>query len=199
MEWLFGIKYKVWVINTPEKVNLYLWENWKNIFPIIDSLVKISNKKSFIRTSQSYQYENEWLEFGRMIWNKENNLKWTTKYRTDQTNTNKLEFYSTEVCSPDWDYYYSTGKNPDIYINIYHYDRIENLKEGILIAMPKKTANNHNELIEESIKQLNELITNSVVSIEERNWTPGKKYPNRIENMNPQELKKLISENSLVE
>ena len=192
MDWLFGVKYKVWAINTTDDVELYLWENWKKLLPNVKSLIEISNAQPYIRTFQSYEFQNKWLGFGRMKWNEENNKKWTTKYRTNENKSEKLKFFSTEIWSPDWNSCCKTGRSPDIYINLFHNENLNELNEGLLIAMPKKIVNKNRVLAEDCIRELNRKIRNSSVSLEERYWTPSKEYPNRIEDMNPQELGKLI-------
>ncbi len=191
MEWLFGIKYKVWAVSTIEQAELYLWKNWKLLMTDLQPLIQLSTKQTFIRTFQSYEFQNKWLGFGRMKWNEENNKKWSTKYRNN-LKSEKLRFFKTEIWSPDWNFCINNGQTPDIFINLYHYEGIESLKEGILIAIRQKLVKQNKELVESCVAKLNQNIENSQVSLIERYWTPGKGYPNRIEDMNPHELEQLI-------
>jgi hypothetical protein len=69
--------------------------------PSLDKLLALTKEKAFIKTSHSFEFENKWLGFGRMIWSEENNKKWTTKFRTPE-NESRLKFFDTEVWSPDW-------------------------------------------------------------------------------------------------
>ncbi|MHB0756991.1 hypothetical protein [Polaribacter sp. M15] len=193
MEWLFGIKYKVWIINTNSKSELYLWENFKNIFPNINSLLELSEKPAYIRTFQSYEYENKWLGFGRMKWNEENNIKWTEKYRKEIDLNKRLQFYSTEVWKPDWNFCCENGKNPNLYFKLYNYENLDYLKEGIIIAIPKKFVQLNLKIIEENIVEIKNKIKNSTISEKERTWKPSGNFLNNIEDMNPQEMKKIIS------
>ncbi|GAB7258309.1 hypothetical protein [Polaribacter sp. OB-PA-B3] len=194
MEWLFGIKYKVWIINTNSKSELYLWENFKTIYPNINSLLEISEKSAYIRTFQSYEYENKWLGFGRMKWNEENNIKWTKKYRNEIDLNRKLQFYSTEIWKPDWNFCCENGKSPNLYFNLYNYENLSYLKEGIIIAIPKKLVKSNLEIIEKNLVEIKKKIKNSTISEKERTWKPSGEFLNNIEDMNPQEMKKIISE-----
>jgi hypothetical protein len=194
MEWLFGIKYKVWIINTNSKSELYLWENFKTIYPNINSLLEISEKPAYIRTFQSYEYENKWLGFGRMKWNKENNIKWTKKYRNEIDLNRKLQFYSTEIWKPDWNFCCENGKSPNLYFNLYNYENLSYIKEGIIIAIPKKLVKSNLEIIEKNLVEIKKKIKNSTISEKERTWKPSGKFSNNIEDMNPQEMKKIITE-----
>jgi len=119
MEWLLGTKYKIWTINSKSDPKLYLWENWEKLLPYINELVELAEKETFIRTFQSYEFENKWLGFGRMKWSLDNNKKWTTKYQTNQEEGKNLIFYSTEVWPPSWDQCLSSNKSPNLYLKIY--------------------------------------------------------------------------------
>ena len=94
MKWRYR-KYKLWVINTETEANLYLWDKWKVLLPSLDALIKLTTEPAFIRSFQSYEFENRWLGFGRMKWNEENNIKWTTKYRNAKTGGKIPEFSHT--------------------------------------------------------------------------------------------------------
>jgi len=78
-----GKSYQLLIINTPRECKLYLWENWSVILPAIEEVVNLTKKQAYIRTFQSYEFENKWLGFGRMKWSQKNNLLWTSKYRTN--------------------------------------------------------------------------------------------------------------------
>jgi hypothetical protein len=194
MEWLFGVKYKVWVINTTTKSEIYLWKNWKSILPSINELVNLSQHQAYLRTFQSIEFENRRLGFGRMKWNKENNIKWTTKFRTKEYEKKNLKFDNTEIWAPDWNYCYREGKQPEIFINVYHFPNIEKIQEGILIAIPNKIAKRNKELLENKLNQILAAIPHSNLSLISRRWMPNRKFPNRIEDMNPQELTKIVSQ-----
>src|SRR2546422_1044323 len=60
------------------------WEHWQKAFPIVDRLMTMSPATAAIRTGQTFDNESHWLGFGRMIWSRKNNEKWTQKYRSPQ-------------------------------------------------------------------------------------------------------------------
>lgn len=191
MEWLFGRKYKVFVINTLENPNLFLWDNWKVLKVELDTIIRlVDENNTFIRTFQSYEFENRWLGFGRMKWNQENNKKWTTKYRGKSDK--KLSFYATEIWSPDWNFYYKNGKTPNIFINLYANENYKRLREGVVIAIPKKVFNKNEKTIRGCIEKLSLKIDKSSISEIERKWMPSRKFSNRIEDMNVQELESIV-------
>jgi hypothetical protein len=74
MRHLFN-RYQLWVVNTTSEAQLYLWANWKHLFPLVDRLVSMSPAKGFIRTRQTMEDRNKWLGFGRMSWSIEDNEK----------------------------------------------------------------------------------------------------------------------------
>lgn len=192
MDWLFRNKYKLWLINTTESPKLYLWENWKALLPNLNPLVELSVNKPYIRSFQGYENKDEYLGFGRMQWSRKNNIKWTSKYRNNEPAQKDLQFFGTEVWSPDWNQCLDRGVYPDIYIKLYHNEQVDEIKEGILIAIPKRIAKKNHQMIESNINEIQQQIPMSTLSIEERLWLPSKKFPNRIEDMNPHELAKII-------
>jgi len=191
LDWLFRNKYKLWLINTTESPKLYLWENWKALLPNLNPLVELSVNKPYIRSFQGYENKDEYLGFGRMQWSRKNNMKWTSKYRNNETEQKGLQFFGTEVWSPDWNQCLDRGVYPDIYIKLYHNEKIDKIKEGILIVIPKRIARKNYQMIESNINEIQQQIPMSTLSIEERLWLPSKKFPNRIEDMNPNELAKI--------
>ena len=194
MNWLFGNRYELWVINTRSKVEIYLWKNWKSISPNIDKLIRLSENQPYIRTFQSFG-ENKWLGFGRMKWNEENNLKWTKKYRSKEYNDKELQFLGTEIWTPDWNQCYKTGKTPEIFIQVYHYPNLEKIREGIVIAIPQRIVNKNESIIKSSLEKIMEKIPNSTLSKIKRYWNPGFKFVNRIEDINNWELEKIVYKN----
>lgn len=184
---IFGESYSVWVIHTAIEANLYFWKNWKEIYPEIDSLVKISNSQPYIKTFQSFEFENKWLGFGRMKWNEKNNRKWTSKYRSKEFVNRNLRFFSTEIWTPDWNYCYKTDNSPEVYVNLFHLD-FKNLKEGLIIAIPHQIAKKNINEIDLTIRSILTKIPQANLSKTERPWTPNRKFQNRIEDMNPHEI-----------
>jgi len=162
------------------------------LLPNLNPLVELSVNKPYIRSFQGYENKDEYLGFGRMQWSRKNNIKWTSKYRNNEPEQKGLQFFGTEVWSPDWNQCLDRGVYPDIYIKLYHNEQVDEIKEGILIAIPKRIAKKNHQMIESNINEIQQQIPMSTLSIEERLWLPSKKFPNRIEDMNPHELAKII-------
>jgi hypothetical protein len=192
MDWLFGSRYRLWIINTTSQFSIYSWEKWSLLLPSIDLIVKLSKDSAYIRTFQSFVHENKWLGFGRMKWNEDNNWKWTNKYRSKEYSNRMLSFYGTEIWAPDWNQCCKVRITPKIFIQVYHYPNIEKIREGIVLALPKKIAEKNEIVIESGLKEILKLIPNSTLSVKDRYWTPSRNFPNRIEDINNLELEKII-------
>lgn len=186
-------KYRILIVNTTVSCELYLWDNWKFFLPALDKLLLTSQEQAFIRTYQSYEYENKWLGFGRMKWNEENNIRWTTKYRRDVSKT-LPKFFKTEIWAPNWNKVCDTGMPPDIFISLYNYSGIDSVKEGVVVALPESSYKKNFLIIKDIISQLQLCIPNSKVSQAKRDWWGRTALRNNIEDMNPQELKKIINQ-----
>ncbi|HTE30893.1 MAG TPA: hypothetical protein VK666_11005 [Chryseolinea sp.] len=193
MRWWSYRRYSLWVINTDKDASLYKWDNWKLLMPSIDKLLTLTKEKAFIKTSQSFEFENKWLGFGRMIWDAENNEKWTTKYRTTE-NEARLQFYGTEIWAPDWNQFDKSGVAPDIFVKLYNNPTSTRTKEGLIIAIPRRLSLKQRDIIEIEISRLTELIPNSTLTMTTRLWYPWLRFVNNIEDMNPQELEKILNE-----
>lgn len=191
MNWWNYRRYRLWVINTSKEALLYKWDNWKPLIPSIDKLLKLTKEKSFIRTSQSFEFENKWLGFGRMIWDEENNKKWTTKYRTTEEES-RLQFYGTEIWAPDWNRFYDSGMPPDIFIKLYNNPKSQKAREGLIIAIPRRLGLKEKEIIETELQRLTNLIPGSKMTMITRYWQPWLRFVNNIEDMNHQELEKIV-------
>lgn len=150
MRWWTYRRYRLWVINTDQEAFLYKWDNWKLLMPSIDKLLTLTKEKAFVKTSQSLEFENKWLGFGRMTWSEESNRRWTTKYRTPE-NESRLQFYDTEIWAPDWNEVGRTNVPPDIYIKLYNIARFKSIKEGLIIAMPRRLAIKQKAIIESEL------------------------------------------------
>jgi len=194
MRWSYR-RYKVWVINTNKEAFLYKWDNWKLLMPSIDKLLALTKEKAFIRTNQSFEFESRWLGFGRMTWDEDNNIKWTTRYRTAD-NESRLQFYDTEIWAPDWNAFTKTSMPPDIYVKLYNMPNSQTTKEGLIIAIPRRTSLNNRQVIETELSRLKKLIPDSTLTMITRFWFPWFKFVNNIEDMNPHELEKIVSFNS---
>ncbi|MBT1705832.1 hypothetical protein [Chryseosolibacter indicus] len=192
MRWWTYRRYRLWVINTDKETFLYKWDNWKLLMPSIEKLLTLTKEKAFIKTSQSFKFENKWLAFGRMPWSEESNIKWTTKYRTSE-NESRLQFYDTEIWAPDWNEVDRSNVPPDIYIKLYNLG-FKSIQEGLIIAIPRRIAVRQKELIESELTQLTKLIPNSTQAMITRLWYPWWRFNNQIQDMNPQELEMIINE-----
>lgn len=191
MSWWTYRRYRLWVINTNKETFLYKWDNWKLLMPSIEKLLTLTKEKAFIKTSQSFKFENKWLGFGRMPWSEESNIKWTTKYRTLE-NESRLQFYDTEIWAPDWNVMDGRNLPPDIYIRLYNIG-FKSVMEGLIIAIPRRIAVKQKELVDSELEQLTKLIPNSSLTMITRLWYPWMKFDNEIRDMNPQELEIIIN------
>lgn len=160
--------------------------------PSIDRLVALTKEKAFIKTLQSFEFENRWLGFGRMIWSEESNRKWTTKYRTPEDES-RLQFFATEIWAPDWTEFSRSHVPPDIYIKLYNIG-FKSIKEGIVIAIPRQIAIKQKDIIESELARLTSLIPNATLSMTTRIWYPWWRFSNEIRDMNPQELDMIVNE-----
>lgn len=181
-------KYQLWIINTPLKCELYLWENWSKILPSIEELVTLTKKQAYIRTFQSYKYENNWLGFGRMKWSHKNNLLWTSKYRTNESKKKNLIFFNTEIWAHDWNQFCNTSMPPDIYINLYNQENAGNIKEGFIIALPNMLYRKNVELVNKILNELVDSLPESKIYSVKRQWWPSSGMPNNIEDTFPQQI-----------
>lgn len=184
-------RYTIININTSESFEIDDWENWSKLFPLIDSLLKLIEleKESFIRTFQSFEFENNWLGFGRMKWNEQNNQKWTTKYKTEEFSDKKIQFFNTEIWSPDWSHYEKTGEIPNIFINVY---KEAGLNSGLIIAIKKGIYTQNESSIHFILNKIKTVIPNSDFRKIERYWKPSLGFQNSIQDMNYNELDKIL-------
>lgn len=184
--------YQLWLINTTIECNLYLWEKWRLLVPPLDGLIGLTQEKAFIRSFQSYIHENKWLGFGRMKWDEENNIKWTSKYRTNNAVADEPEFYNTEVWAPDWNRVCDTGMPPDVFICLYNYPEVPQIREGLVIALPRSLYKKNKRLVDDSLSKLLSQIPGSKIHEIKRDWWGRTASRNNIGDITPQEIKKII-------
>lgn len=186
-------KYRLWVINTPAEAQLYLWINYKLLYPHIDALLSVSRAKAFIRSSQSIEGKNGWLGFGRMAWTKENNEKWTKKYRMNKRSDENIEFFETQIWAPDWNNYCNTGVPPDVFIEIYNFQNDTTIREGVIVAIPDRIYKKHTNQIDIAIDEITKAIPEPTLSTTFRSWSPDGGFPNQIQDINNWEIAKVIN------
>ena len=175
------------------EANLYLWDKWKLLFPSLDVVINLTTEPAFIRSFQSYEYENRWLGFGRMKWNEKNNIKWSTEYRKGIRGDKVPRFFHTEIWAPDWNRVCDDGMPPDIFVQLYNFPTFQNIREGLVIAMPKSLYNKNRILIESELKKMMAEIPASTISTSTRGWWPGWKIGNQIGDINIQEIEKIVN------
>jgi hypothetical protein len=185
-------KYELWVVSTLSRAQLYLWENWKGLFPLVDSLIGLSPAKAFIRTHQAYEQEHGWLGFGRMSWNRENNEKWAKKYLENEDDGSRVRFFDTQIWVPDWNQAVKTGIPPDLFIRLFSEPESQIAKEGLIFAAKKTIAEKNTDAIESIIADISRRVPDSTVKRITRSWFSGAGFANRIEDMNPQELETIV-------
>ena len=182
-------------MSTTSSAQLYLWDNWRDLFPLVDGLVTLSPAKAFIRTHQAYEEEQGWLGFGRMSWNRENNEKWAKKYRENENNGSGVRFFDTQIWAPDWNHAEKTGIPPDLYIRLFSEPESRVAKEGLIVAIKKAIAEKNAATIESVIADVSRRVSDSTVKRITRSWFAGAGFGNRIEDMNPQELEMIVKGN----
>lgn len=188
--------YRLWVINTQTACDLYLWDKWKLLMPSLDALIKLTTAQAFMRTFQSYEFENRWLGFGRMKWSQENNIKWTTKYWNGNAEDKIILFFNTEIWAPDWNWVCDNDMPPDLFIRLYNYPTLKNIKEGLIVAMPKSLYNKNKVLVDDELRKLVNQIPDSTISTSTQSWWPGWRTWNEIGDINNQEIEKIVKRKS---
>ncbi len=186
-------EYRLWVVNTTAEAQLYLWENYKLLFPHIDALVGISPVKAFIRSLQSMEGKSGFLGFGRMAWSKENNEKWTKKYRGNRNDHANITFFKTQIWAPDWNHHCKTGVPPDIFLEVYNYKNDHKIGEGLIVTIPDIIYRKKTEFIDTTIHKIMKAIPKSKLSVVIRTWNPGGGFPNQIQDINSWEISKVVS------
>lgn len=190
MQW--ASKYRLWVVNTASEAQLYLWDNWKYLFPLVDTLVSLSPAKAFMRTRQAIEHNNAWLGFGRMSWDKENNEKWTRQHRENESKGHAIRFFNTEIWAPDWNQVDRTGISPDIYVRLYNEPDSQITREGLIIAIKKAIVQKSTAAIEPVVIDISKTVPESTLISIDRSWGPGSGFVNHIQDMNNWELKKVL-------
>lgn len=182
---IFIPKYIVFNINSSSIFELNDWIFFKDIYEILDTIITEHNLTSntYLRTFQSFESDNKWLGFGRMKWNLENNKKWTQKYKTEEYSKMNLQFFDTEIWSPDWNHFDKTGDLPKFFSKIYH----ENDNQGIFIALDLRMYKNNPEFIDQYIQNIKEHIPESEVRSFKRYWSPSSGFHNNIQDITYQE------------
>jgi len=178
-------KYIVFNINSTASFEVNNWDFYNDIYEIVDVILKEYNLTSdtYIRTFQSFEFDSKWLGFGRMKWNLENNKKWTQKYKSEGFSNKNLEFFSTEIWSPDWNHFEKTADLPKFFSKVYS----ENDNQGIFIALELRMYKSYPDFIDKSIQNIKELIPQSDVGVFERYWTPSSGFHNNIQDITYQE------------
>ncbi len=67
----------------------------------------------------------------KIAWSEYRNKKWTQKYKSEGFSNKNLEFFSTEIWSPDWNHFEKTADLPKFFSKVYS----ENDNQGIFIAL----------------------------------------------------------------
>ena len=190
---IFGEKYLVININSTDNITLNDWNYWKLFYSIFDQILKQTDleKDTYIRSFQSFKTEKNWLGFGRMKWNLQNNQKWTQKYNSEEYSSKELEFFNTEIWSPNWNNFDKTGNSPKFFSKVYH----ENINKGIFIAVDLRLYKNNSELIDGYIEEIVELIPNSKLNLFTRFWKPSKGFYNNIIDITYSEIETVLRKN----
>lgn len=188
---ILGGNYKVFVIHTTEEVGLYRWETWKQLMPMITTLLSITAEKAYIRTNQISANGNGRLGFGRMPWNEESNRKWTTKYLEGPGETG-VRFCDTEIWAPDWNNCLKRQMNPDLFVMVQNCQGAVGLAEVLVIALPVHLFHKHQVLIGSEVEKMRSIVPGSGLSGIVRGWGGRVAVRNAIMDLNPQQIRKII-------
>ena len=169
MQWpqtIYGIHLLTTASSQPP---LYRWQLWQNAYPLLDSLIALSKEKAAIRSTQSFKGDSKWLPFGRMIWSKKNNEKWSEKYRSAEHSDRVLEFMGTEVWAPDWNTAWKQEQAPDIFIKLDKHDSPQ-LQQSLLIAVREPVYTNNTATIRGTIQKVAELLPSPIHYFGRQRW-----------------------------
>lgn len=161
--------------------------------PHIDSILKVTTQKAFIKSFQGFGFENKWLGFGRMSWTEANNINWTTRYRTTER---QPRFFATVITAPEFNKprnFWEGDVNTDVYIQLYRYENFPPISEGLIIAIEKDFVSENNTWLDVSLSRLKELIPNSTITKIVRSWKPWFRFDNEIQDMNPHEIRSIVN------
>lgn len=185
-------KYRVWVVSTAAEARLYLWDNWKDLVPLVDELVALSSAAAYMKSHQALGQRSGWLGFGRMSWTRENNEKWATKHR-DAPGGAEVRFFDTQVWAPDLNDMDRTGSPPDLFLRLFNEPASAVAREGLVIAIRHSIAKRHASIIDRAVAGLSDRIEGSTVACLTRSWFPGAGFVNELADLNPQELERVVA------
>ena len=155
-------EYEIWVFETNPNIQIYLWENWKSVYLPLDKLISNLGLKPFIRSSQSFESQSSWLGFGRMVWSKKNNEKWTKKYRAEEYKNEVIQFFDTEIWAPDWNWVWKNREAPDFFAKVD--------KKGMIFAIHSEKAIRFSNEIKNFVNQLEAMLRDAKVTKGRRTW-----------------------------
>lgn len=191
--WRFWGSYKVWVVHSAAPINIYEWENWRKLMPMIAALLSLSREKAHIRSFQAYEHKNGWLGFGRLPWSVESNRRWTTKYLEGPRDHGEVQFLGTEVWAPDWNSGIRKGRSADIFIKVFGDTGVEGLKNGLVIAMRMHLFKENEMLVRADLEKLLSAAPGYTLSSTVRHWKGSSwRLTNDIMDMNGQEMRQII-------
>ncbi|MBK9759268.1 MAG: hypothetical protein IPO90_04660 [Flavobacteriales bacterium] len=192
--WRLRGSYKVWVMHSSNPIRIYAWDNWKEMMPMITSLLSITTEKAYIRSLQAYEHKNGWLGFGRMPWNEESNKRWTTKYLEEPNGQGEVQFFDTEVWAPDWNSWLRTGRTPEIFVKVFGDTGFEGLKNGLIIAMPMYLFKRNEGLVTTQLAKLRSIAPSYRLASTVRAWKGSQSWviTNDIMDMNGREMRRII-------
>lgn len=160
MEWaktLYGVHL---VSSASPHPDLSRWSSWQEVFPTIDSLLALSQRKGAIRTGQTFDGESKWLSFGRMSWSRKNNEKWTEKYRAPEYSGRQLKFSYMEAWAPDWNTAWRESRAPDVLVKLEAYTSGDT-RQALLVAITQELYCEHRSAVGEAIEFIASLFKDS--------------------------------------
>lgn len=149
---------------------IWNWSNWKKCSELLQPIINLSPELPFIKTSQSIpeiygkdnqnvSYDKGSLRFGRMIWNENNNKKWTTKHSEKE----KWTFFDTEIAFPTRSNCHKNNINPKLFLSVHNENltRTENpiIDQALTIHINSVLLGKENlTKIEEQVEKIGQLM-----------------------------------------
>jgi hypothetical protein len=142
---------------------LWTWESWSKIMPPLTAVISGIEAEAVIRPRQAGDHDN-WLPFGRLLWNEKNNRTWTSKYLAE----GKASFAATEIWAPSRAISFETRRGPELFCLL---DRNEPADtQGFVLAIRKDMLRRVDIAADEAIFSVREFFEKSDCIVFDRRW-----------------------------
>jgi hypothetical protein len=146
---------------------LFAWENWCKIMPPLTAVISGVQADAVIRPRQAGDHDN-WLPFGRLLWNDNNNRTWTKKYLEDPNLEGKVQFMATEIWAPSRAVSFEKRRGPELFCLL---DRNQaDDTQGFILAIRKDMLRRVDITADEAIFSVREFFSQSDCLVFDRRW-----------------------------